>query len=135
MMNYLKIILIILITNSCISIDKEIDKKKSSESNELKITTTVDKYSQSKGWFYGKIEIENKTEKNIQFNFNQNLKIGGEILKADYNFEPISYANIAFRIAPKSSSSWNVVWRMTKFIPDSMEILILNDLKMMEYKE
>ena len=139
MRNYLIILTIILITNSCMSTgnvltDKKINKQDSFESNELKIITTIEKYSKSKEWFYGKIEIENKTEKNIQFNFNQNLKIGEKILKADYNFKPISYAHIAFRIAPKSSSSWDVVWRMKNYSSD-MEIMILNDLTIMDFKE
>lgn len=130
---------IILVTNSCISsgnlfTDEKINKQNLSESQELKITTTIEKYSKSKEWFYGTIEIENKTDKNIYFNFNQNLKIGNKIFKADYNIKPISYAASAFKIPPNSESSWEVVWRMKNYRTE-MEITILEDLTMKEFKD
>jgi len=138
MKKYIPILLILLIASSCISTgnfltDRSINKTLTSESSEVKITTTVEKFSPSKEWYYGKIEIENKTEKNLRFNFNQCLKIDGRIINADYNFQPVSYAYIAFRILPKTTQTWEVVWRINQYEPDSEQIKILNDLTLTEF--
>jgi len=135
---YLHLLTIFLIANSCILTgnfltDRSINKTLISESSEVKITTTVEKYSPSKEWFYGRIEIENKTEKKLRFNFNQNLKIDDRIIKADYNFQPVSYAHIAFRILPKTTQTWEVVWRVNQYELDSAQIQILNDLALTEF--
>ncbi len=135
---YIRLLTIFLFLTSCTSTgnfltDRNVSKTLTSESSEVKISTTVEKYSPSKEWFYGKIEIENKTERNLQFNFNQNLKINGRIIKADYNFQPLSYASIAFRILPKTTNTWDVVWKINQYNPDSMQIQILKDLKMTEF--
>jgi hypothetical protein len=59
--------------------------------------------------------------------------INGRIIEADYNFTPISYAAIAFRILPRTTATWEVVWRTSQYSLNSMPILLLNDLKMTEF--
>lgn len=140
MNTYIQILLILLIGNSCISTnnfltDKKINQKLTSESTEVKITTTVEKYSRSKKWFYGKIEIENKTDKNLRFNFNQNIEIDGMVINADWNVYPVSYAQEAFKILPKSKASWDVVWRKEYFNLKSTTFIIMNDLTTAEFIE
>jgi hypothetical protein len=130
----------ILIANSCILTnniltDKKINQTLVSESNEVKIKTTVEKYSRSKGWFYGKIEIENKTDKNLRFNFNQNISIDRTIINADWNVVPVSFAQEAFRVSPKTKVSWIVVWKYKYYNKESTEIRILEDLTITEFKK
>lgn len=137
MKNLLIITSIILVTSSClltgnILSTQRINLQKKSSSIELNITTNVEKYSKSNGWFYGTIEIENVSNKSILFNFNQNLKVGDTILKADYNYLPISYAFEAFKIELKSSSKWTVVWKMEDYTSD-MKVRIINDLTVKEF--
>ena len=83
MKKYALIISIIFAANSCyltnnFLTDKTINQKLVTESDEVKVTTFVEKYSTSKEWYYGKIEIENKTTRNFKFNFDQKLVLEGD---------------------------------------------------------
>jgi len=128
-----------LITNSCyltsnILTDKRINQQHVTESNDVIITTTIDKYSYSKKWFYGKIEIINKSDKELRFNFDQELSIEGKFAKANWNIYPISYAPEAFKILSKSSSVWTVVWSINLSKIDKRLIKFLPNLTMKEFK-
>ena len=141
MKKYILILLVFttLITNSCyltsnILSDKKINQQLVTESNDVIITTAIDKYSRSKKWFYGKIEIKNKTDKELKFNFNQELIVDGQIVNADWNIYPISYTPQAFKISPKTSMIWTVVWPINLSEIDKTQIKILPNIIMTEFK-
>jgi hypothetical protein len=141
MKKYALIISIIIVANSCyltnnFLTDKKINQKLVTESDEVKVTTFVEKYSTSKEWYYGKIEIENKTTRNFKFNFNQKLVLEGDTLIADWNIYPISYAHQAFELVSKTTKNWTVVWRMEKDKFNKKAIIkIIPDLTMIEFNQ
>jgi hypothetical protein len=116
---YFFLLILLFGLNSCfltknIITDKKINQIDISTSKELKITTKVKAYSPSKEWFYGTISIENNSGKRMLFNFNQKLNVKNDILTADYNIYPVSYAAEAFIIESNQTKSWNVVWHYEK---------------------
>jgi hypothetical protein len=110
-----------------IFLDKKIDRYLVSNSNKMLMRTNVERYSPSKKWFYGSIEIVNKTEDTLSFNFNQGLKTGKDTIFADYNFVPVSYAFSAFYIYPQKSKVWEVVWKTKSDEIDINNIELLSD--------
>ncbi len=116
---YFFVLILLFGLNSCfltnnIITDKTINQIDISTSEELKITTKVKAYSHAKEWFYGTISIENNSGKRMRFNFNQKLNVKNEILTADYNLYPVSYAKEAFIIEPNQTKSWNIAWHYKK---------------------
>ena len=117
------------LTNNILT-DKRIDKRFEIETNDVKIITIVEKYSRSKKWFYGTIEIYNKTSLTYRFNFNQNIKTNNFEITPTWNIFPISYANEVFNLKPKSRSKWIVAWPVDKERVDFKDIQIVSDTKM-----
>ncbi len=101
-----------------------IHKHLETNTNKVKIKTTVDNYASAKKEFYGTITICNQTADTLTFNFNQTLLIDNVEIKSDYNIKPISYACQAFDINPKDCKTWDVKWKVEKEI-SSLENLIL----------
>lgn len=107
--------------------DRSVNKTLETRTNNQSIKTYVETYSKSEKRFYGKINICNLTQDTIAFNFNQTLNLKNEILKADYNFKPISYAYTAFLISPNQCSTWDVVWNSKSDIDDFEQIYLTAD--------
>src|ERR1039457_637979 len=72
--------------------DISISKTLETKTKKAIIKTTVDKYSNSRKWFYGSIKICNQSLDTLHFNFNQSLLVDNVVLKADYNLYPVSWA-------------------------------------------
>lgn len=135
MKRYFVYILLILILSSCfltnnVTTDKQINKRFETETNDVKIITIVDKYSRSKKWFYGTIEIYNKTSLTYKFNFNQIVKTNNIEIIPTWNIFPVSYANEVFNLNPNSSRKWIVAWPIIKDKIDFNDIQIIPDTKM-----
>jgi hypothetical protein len=116
---YFFLLILLFGLNSCfltdnIITDKKINQINISTSEKLKIITKVKAYSPSKEWFYGTISIENNSGKRMSFNFNQKLNVKNDILTADYNLYPVSYATEAFIIEANQTKLWNVAWHYKK---------------------
>lgn len=112
--NKLIVLLLILLVNSCLSDSVNVNKEFNTIVTNLSIKTRVEKYSFSEKRFIGSISICNQTIDTILFNFNQFMSLEDEIIKADYNITPISYACQAFNIKPKDCSTWKVIWPTIK---------------------
>lgn len=124
--------LIIIILPSCFITsnpitDKTINKKLITETNNIKVVTIVEKYSRSKKWFYGTIEIYNQTPLTCEFNFNQRLKTNNKEISPTWNIFPISYGPESFKIKPNSNRKWIVVWPVNRKEIDFKDISIIPD--------
>lgn len=130
--NVLILFYFLLLLTSCMT-TKSINNEYIFTNDNLSIFVKTIKYEKKTNKIYGSISIENKTNDTLFFNFNQAFLIGNDTLKADYNIKPISYANIAFYVYPKTTKIWDVAWNIkyneTKFnkivfIPDTTLIPI-----------
>ena len=125
-MTFRAIIFLVTLTQiSCM--DRKVNKTLETKTDKQAIKTDVETYSKSEKRFYGKIHICNLTQDTIGFNFYQMLHLKNEVLKADYNFKPISYAYTAFLILPKQCSTWEVVWNSKEEVNDFEEIYLTAD--------
>jgi hypothetical protein len=100
----------------------------------IEVYVQVSKNQKGKNRFFGLIEIKNKTNKKIIFNFNQNLIIGTDTLTPKYNFRPISYAPEAFMISHNETKTWSVVWEYKGEQRLNNKINILIDTSISEQK-
>ena len=123
MRNAIIFFITLIIFSSCTN-NKHINKQLETNTNKLKVKTTVNNYSSTKKEFYGTITICNQTTDTLKFNFNQTLLIDNVEIKSDYNIKPKSYACQAFDIKPKDCSTWDVKWKAEKEI-SNLENLIL----------
>lgn len=121
-------IVIFLLTLTQVScLDRRVNKTLETKTDQQSIKTDVNTYSKSEKRFYGKIEICNLTQDTIAFNFNQTLHLKNEVLKADYNFKPISYAYTAFLIPPRKCSTWEVVWNAMEDVDGFEQVYLTAD--------
>lgn len=100
----------------------------------IEVYVQVSKNQKGKNRFFGLIEIKNKTNKKIIFNFNQNLIIGTDTLTPKYNFRAISYAPEAFMISHNETKTWSVVWEYKAEQRLNNKINILIDTSICEQK-
>lgn len=111
---------------TCYSQKIGLEKRSISSHESVIIETKVIKYQKKKERFYGTITTTNNSSDTLIFNLNQNLIMGETELVANYNYKPISYADIAFYLYPFSKSTWDVVWE-TKGMKINFDVLTIKE--------
>jgi hypothetical protein len=119
------VLLLALITScaSSLKINKEIE----TSAGKVEIKTIVHKYVIRDSTYYGSITTTNNTLDTLLFNFNQKIIIEGNIIRADYNIYPVSWAPQAFYVLPKSISTWKVAWKSKTIITDPFKLTLIPD--------
>ena len=112
----MKIKLIILATtlllSSCFRHLVKINKTNVTTSSALTIKVTLDEYSKVNNWYYGTIQIKNKTKDSVIFNFNQSLTFDKAKITIPRAYEVTPSQDInKYLIVPDKTLFWKVCWK------------------------
>lgn len=101
-----------LLLSSCLRHLVKINKTNETTSSALTIKVTLDEYSKVNNWYYGTIQIKNKTKDTVIFNFNQSLTFEKApiTLPRAYEIEP-SKDFKKYHIVPGNTLFWKVYWK------------------------